>query len=320
MKKFGVCVVSMTLLLVILSASGTAFAEYPEKPIQVIVGFNPGGGTDTMARLVTKYAAKYIKGTFEIVNMPGKGGEIGFAAIAKSSPDGYHIGCINPPAFLTYPLQREGVEYHVSDFFPIANIVMDPGAIIVKVDSPITSLKELLGQAKEKPGTLKMAYTGPGTSEAYALQVIKGETGAEFQLVTSNETATSLPMLEKEEVDAVAVNASEIHALVQENKVRVLAVGSPERIEWLPEVPTYKEEGIDFISGAFRSFAAPKDINPQHVRVLEEAFRKAVQDPGFKAEAEEMQFPLYFMGNIRFRRLLHQMDIHIRAEWKKGAW
>ncbi len=318
MKKVW-CVSGISLLLLTLCGS-LVLAAYPEKPIEVIVAFNPGGGTDTMARVMTKYAEKYIGGSFAIINKPGAGGEIGFTAISQQSPDGYHIGCINPPAFLTYPIQREGVKYRLEDFTPIANVVMDPSAIIVKADSPIQSFKDLVAMAKEKPEELNMAYTGPGSSEAYALKVIKGAVGTAFNLVPFSSTAPGLSALLGGHVDVMILNASEIYSQVQDGQVRVLAAGSPDRIDWLPDTPTYKEEGIELISAAFRGFAGPKGMDQEQVKALETALKKVLEDPEFLAEAEKMKLPLFFLSGKDFGTFLQEMDGQLRAEWEKGEW
>ncbi len=312
--------ISGLFVLLIVMCSSLVFAAYPEKPIQVIVAFNPGGGTDTMARVMTKYAEKYINGNFAIINKPGAGGEIGFTAIAQQPTDGYHIGCINPPAFLTYPIQREGVKYRLDDFTPIANVVMDPSAIIVKTDSPIQSFQDLIKMAQDKPGELNMAYTGPGSSEAYALKVVNGAVGTEFNLVPFNSTAPGLAALLGGHVDVMILNASEIYSQVQDGNVRVLVVGSPNRIDWLPDTPTYKESRIDLISAAFRGFAGPKGMNPEHVKAIEGAFKKVLEDPEFLAEADKMKLPLYFLSGEDFGKFLHEMDTQLRAEWEKGEW
>lgn len=312
-------IVVFSVFLLVLSST-LVFAAYPEKPIQVIVAFSPGGGTDTMARVITKYAEKYVDGNFAIINKSGAGGEIGFTAISQQPNDGYNIGCINPPAFLTYPIQREGVKYRLEDFTPIANVVMDPGAIIVKADSEIQSFKDLVKMAREKPGEINMAYTGPGSSEAYALKVVKGVVGTEFNLVPFSSTAPGLAALLGGHVDVMILNASEIYSQVQDKHVRVLVVGSPKRIDWLPDTPSYKEEGIDLISAAFRGFAGPKGMNPEHVKALEDAFKKVLEDPEFQGEAEKMKLPVYFLTGEDFGKFLKEMDGQLRAEWEKGAW
>lgn len=318
MKKL-VSTLSLSICALVVMSS-LVFAAYPEEPIEVIVAFNPGGGTDTMARVVTKYAEKYIDGNFAIINKPGAGGEIGFTAIAQQKPDGYHIGCINPPAFLTYPIQRENVKYRLEDFTPIANVVMDPSAIIVSAESSIQSFDDLVKMATEKPGELNMAYTGPGSSEAYALKVVRGTLNTEFNLVPFSSTAPGLAALLGGHVDVMILNASEVYSQVQDNKVRVLVVGSPDRIGWLPDTPTYKEKGVELISAAFRGFAGPKGMDPEHVKALEEAFRKALEDPEFKVEADKMKLPLHYLNGEEFGSFLQEMNKQLKAEWEKGEW
>jgi tripartite-type tricarboxylate transporter receptor subunit TctC len=100
----------------------------------------------------------------------------------------------------------------------------------------------------------------------------------------------------------------------------VLVVGSPDRIDWLPETPTYKEEGIELISAAFRGFAGPKGMNPDHVKALEEAIKQVLEDSEFQAEAEKMKLPLHFLNGADFGKFLKEMDGQLRAEWAKGAW
>lgn len=321
MKKVLLNVLAVVFVAVFALGSFTpAQAAYPEKPVEVIVAFSPGGGTDTAARIVFQYAQKYFPQNFAILNKPGASGEIGFTAISQAEPDGYTIGFINPPTVLLHPIQREGCKYTLADFAPIANIVMDPGVIAVKADSEYKSLNDLVEAAKAKKKAVSIGYSGPGTSEAMTLRKLEQMNDMELNKIPFDGSAPSMVALLGGHIQSVCMNISEAYNHVVEGKIRLIGVGSPERSEMLPDAPTYKEQGYDVVQVALRGVAAPKGFPAEYLAIVEEALAKAMKDPEFIKKAEEMQMPLHFMGSQEYKEFLEGMDADLRAEWEKSPW
>jgi len=312
----------MALAAIAICLPMASFAQdYPKKAITAIVAFNPGGGTDIAARVILKFAEKYMGTSFVVENKPGAGGAVGFTAIAMASKDGYTIGMINPPTVLLKPIQEGNlVKYTLDDFEPIANFVSDPGACVVPPDSPFKSLKDLIAAAKANPNTIRMGYGGPGTSEALTLRNFEQVNGIKVRKVPFEGTGPQLTALLGKNIDVMFTNASEIVSQYESKSVRVLAVGAAKRIDMMPDVPTYKEAGFDAVQIAMRGLAAPKGIDPKSLQLLSEAMRKTFEDPEFKKKAAELLLPLDYMGPEQFKKTLQELDTFYRAEYAKNPW
>ena len=148
------------------SAANADTSSYPERAIEAIIAFDPGGGSDIAARSILSYTEKYLGGTFAIENRPGAGGIVGWTAIATGEPDGYTLGMINLPSIIFNPITMgDQVNYSMDDFAPIANFVSDPGTMAVVPDSDIQSFQDMIDAAN--PSTLmskdKAVIYEPGT-------------------------------------------------------------------------------------------------------------------------------------------------------------
>lgn len=303
------------------SSSATPALDYPKKPIEAIVAFNAGGGTDIVARTLLKHAEKYAGTTFVVNNKPGAGGAIGFTAIAQANPDGYTIGMVNPPTLLLHPIQlKDQVKYTLDDFALIANFVTDPGAFVVKADSPYKTLQDFIDDAVKNPGKVKIGYGGPGTSEALALRKFEQANNINLSKVPFEGTSPQLTALLGGHIDIMITNASEINPQYKDKSVRVLAVGAEERIDLMPDVPTYKESGFDYVQVSMRGLAAPKDMDPRQVQFLADVVKRTMEDPEFQQQAQNMSLPLDYLGPEEYKQVLIEMDAKLRSEYEKNPW
>ncbi|WP_161493833.1 tripartite tricarboxylate transporter substrate binding protein [Virgibacillus necropolis] len=302
-------------------ASGNeGLGDYPSQPIEAIIAFNAGGGTDVAARTVLRYAEEYADTSFAVLNKPGAAGEIGFTTLANAEPDGYTIGMINPPTTLLHPIQRpDEVKYTLDDFKLIANVVSDPGALVVKADSSINSLKDLFDAVRKKPD-LNLAYGGPGTSEALTLRRIEEMEDISFNKIPFEGTSPALSALLGGHVEVLITNASEVVSQLKDGKIKVLAVGAEERIDMMPDVPTYKEEGLDLIQVSMRGFAAPKGISDEQQKFLADVIKKTMEDEEFQKKAEEMALPLDYKGPEEYKEFLEDMNKDLQEEYEKNPW
>lgn len=304
-------------------ASGTASksSNYPNKAIMSIVAFNPGGGTDIAARSILNYAEKYIGTNFMVENKPGAGGAIGWTAIATAEPDGYTIGMINPPSVLFNPITLgDKVQYKLSDFRPIANFVSDPGAAVVLPDSKFTTFQEIVEFAKANPDELRIAYSGPGTAEALTIRRLEQQYDLKLRKIPFDGTGPMLTALMGKNVDLMFANVSEIVSQYKANGVKVLAIGSEERIDMMPDAPTYKECGFDQTQIAMRGLAAPAGVSDEVIAVLSEAMEKTFADPEFQKAAADMNLPLDYIGPDEYKALLEEMDEFYRNEYAQRPW
>ncbi|MCM3636577.1 tripartite tricarboxylate transporter substrate binding protein [Sporosarcina luteola] len=325
MRKSNLLVLSLIMMVNVFMAACSeknaegADNEYPKKPIEVIVAFNAGGGTDVAARTILNFTEKHAGTSFAVINKPGAAGEIGFTALAGAPTDGYTIGMINPPTTLLHPIQRpDEVKYNLDDYALIANIVSDPGAFVVNADSPINTLDELFEAAKD--GKLNMAYGGPGTSEALTLRRTEEMKGIEFNKIPFEGTSPAVAALMGGHVDVLITNASEIISQYEDKKIKVLAVGSDDRVDLLPDVPTYKEEGLELTQVSMRGLAAPKGISKEQQEFLAEAIRKTMEDEEFIKKAKEMALPLDYKGPDEYKEFLENYNNELTEEFEKNPW
>ncbi|MBF4694692.1 tripartite tricarboxylate transporter substrate binding protein [Fusibacter ferrireducens] len=295
-----------------------AVSAYPEKPVTVIVGFSAGGGTDTAARMLFQYAEKYFGQKFAIVNKPGASGEIAWTELAMSDPDGYTIGFINPPTFLSHPIQRSGCQYELEDFSIIANIVSDPAIIAVNAQSDMNSLDDYFAAAAN--GDITVGYSGPGSSESLMLRQLEDFTGKSVNKIPFDGSAPSVVALLGGHVDSVCMNVSEAINYVEEGNIKIIGVASKKRVSDFPDVATFDEQKYPIFNIALRGVAGPKGMDSDMLAKIEDSIYKASQDPEFLKKAEEISLPIDYLDASDYKDLLVEMTETLKVEFEKGEW
>ena len=303
------------------TAAGTAAAQYPERPIQMIVAYSAGGGTDVAARTLAPYLEKYLgnNASITVLNRPGAGGEVGFTALANAEPDGYTIGFINTPNIATIPIERE-TRYSLDSFQPIGNIVDDPGVFAVLPDSEYQNLDDLVAAAKERPGELTFSSTGIGSDDHLAMLKFERQSGADFRHVPFEGSAPARAALLGGHIDIGVINAGEAMPYVEEGQLRLLGQMGEERWEGAADVPTFKEQGYDLVSGSQRGIAAPAGMPQEYVDALAAAIEKATQDPEFQQKAMEQAMPLRYLAPAEYQELLNATGQQAQQIWEENPW
>ena len=295
-------------------------ADYPERSVDVIVAFAPGGGTDVAARSIQPFIEKYLGQTLVILNHPGAGGEVGFSLLAAAEPDGYTMGFINLPAMFAYSYTRE-TAYTPESFAPIANLVYDPGVLAVLETSDIKSLGDLIAYGKEHPGALPIGTSGSvGSSEHLAILQMQSETGAKFNHVPFGGTAQLRTALLGGHIPVGAMNLSEAVDYQEEGTIRILGVMAKKRSDVLPDVPTFEEQGVDIVSGSSRGLAFPAGTPDDIVTTMSEAVKSAIEDPEYVAKAEQAGVPLDYMGPKEYAEFLKETSEALDKAWKTDPW
>ena len=304
-----------------VAAAGTAAAQYPERPIEMIVAYAPGGGTDVAARTLAPYIEKYLGegASITVLNKPGAGGEIGFTELATAEPDGYTIGFINTPNIATIPVERE-TRYSVDDFQPVGNVIDDPGVFAVLPDSEIKTLDDLVAAAKASPGQLTYSSTGIGSDDHLAMLKFQRLADIELRHVPFDGSAPSRAALLGGHIDVGVINAGEAMPYVEEGQIRLLGQMGEERWEGAPDAPTFKEQGYDIVSGSQRGIAAPKGVPQEIVDKLAAAIEQAVNDPEFQKQAEEQALPLRYIGPQEYQELVDATSQDAEELWAETPW
>nr|WP_321461907.1 tripartite tricarboxylate transporter substrate binding protein [uncultured Cohaesibacter sp.] len=303
-----------------ISTTSAFSADYPEKQIDVIVAFGPGGGTDVAARTIEPFIEKYLGADLVIINKPGAGGEIGFSLLASSKTDGYTLGFINLPAMFGYSYERE-TDYSPKSFKGVANLVYDPGIIAVPADSDIKDLKQLIQFGIDNPGALPIGTSGSvGSSEHIAILQMQAKTGATFNHVPFGSTAPLRTALLGGHIPAAAFNLSEGVEYMKEGTLRILGVMAPERSDFAPDVPTFKEQGVDVVMGSSRGLAVPAGTPEEIVEKLSAAVEKAMADPEYAEKAKAAGVPVHYLNDKDYDKFLAETSENLDMTWEKTPW
>lgn len=309
--------ISLILFMSIFCLGTIASAgTYPEKPIGFIVAYSAGGGTDVGARILTKIAQKYIPQPLSVLNKSGAGGEIGFTELAKSKPDGYRIGFINQPTTILLPLSRK-TGYQSSDFKYIINVALDPGVLAVRTESPIRSIDDFLTLAKEKPGELTIANAGFGSDAHISTIDLQNKADIQVSPVPFKGTAGSRTAALGGHVDAVIMKVGESKTYVNSGLVRVLAVMAEERIKDFPDVPTFREKGIDLLMASCRAVAGPKDMPDEVVTYLHDKLKQTLEDQEFIVLMEKTGIPIKYMNSSQLEEYSDSLIGKYSKLWKQ---
>lgn len=306
-----------------LGAIPRAFAQdYPARPIEMIVAFGAGGGTDIGARSVARFIEKHLGGgaRLGVVNRPGAGGEVGWTALAQARADGYTIGFINAPAIVAMTIEKQ-TRFTIDSFDPIGNLVTDFNVLFVHRDSQITSLADLVAFAKANPGAFTIGTSGaPGNSEHLALLVMQRRAEIRFNHAPFGGSAPLKTALLGRHVPAATLGVSEVVQDAREGRIRVLGLMAEQRHRWLPDVPTFREQGIDLIASSSRGIVAPKGTPAPILARLREALARAVADPEYVEAAERGLIPLDYRDAAAHEAMLRQMHADLTAVWQATPW
>ena len=260
-----------------LAMQGAALAEpgFPNKPIELVVPYPAGGGTDVLGRAFAQAAAKHLPQTILVLNKPGASGAIGWADIINGKPDGYKMVLLATDLMTQPNMGYTKITYE--DFIPIARLNYDPAAITVRADAPWTSVEEFIAAARK--GDFKIGNGGNGSSWHLAAAAVEDKSGAKFSHIPFAGAQPAILSLLGGHLDAITVSAAETYAHVSAGKLKTLAVMSDTRIKGFEQVPTLKERGMDISIGTWRGLAVNKQTPPDVVAVLRTATAKVAKEP-----------------------------------------
>lgn len=310
----------MLLTLAISALALTpAFAEFPEKPIEIVVGYSAGGGTDVMARTVAQYLEKELGDGASVIvkNMPGAGGLIGFTEVAKAAPDGYTLGTFNLPAAFALTKDRPA-GYGVDSFTYLANFVDDPNTVVVSAASEFKSLEDLMASAKENEGAVTFGLASLGGNDHFAANMLADAAKADFTLVPFKGAAMARTALLGGHVAAGTMALSQTTSFKED--IRVLAVLADERSAFRPDVPTAKELGFDVEMSSLRGIVAPAGMDAAITERLRDALNAVNANPDFQKAMAEQGNPMAFVAGDAFADLARKQDGVAQAIWDKSPW
>ena len=311
-----------SLIAATLAAPGIAPAlaqtnRFPDRPVELVVGFTPGGATDLDARAIAPLLETRLGGTGPVHHHDGAGGEVALASVARARPDGHTLGTTNMPGLLTIPIERRA-QFNVTDFAGVANLVTDPNAITVHQDSPWRSMEDILGAARARPDQVTFASTGVGTDDHLLLVLMQKATNTSFVHVVFQGDPQLFTAILGKQVEVLGLNLGPVSA--NPDKLRTVAMAGATRSRFRPEVPTLKELGIDVVMGSERGVVAPAATPPAVLAKLREAMADAAKDPEF-ARILQTRFtePGFEDGEAWFTRLRGLQEGY-RTLWERTPW
>ena len=300
--------VTATLLL---AASSSAFAAYPEKPITIIVPWAAGGGTDATARTIATALEEELGQTVNVVNRTGGSGVVGHSAMATARPDGYTLGLVTGELNMMHWQGLTNLTYE--DYTPIGQINFDYPGIQVRADAPYESLEDLVAAIREEPkGTFQASGTGLGGVWHLAFAGFLMDQGMEADRVTwipSQGAAPAMTELAAGGLEIVPSSVPEARSMIEAGRAKSLGVMGPERIESFPDVPTIQEAiGSDYLVGEWRGIAGPKGMDPEVVATLETALEAAYNSDTYQDFMSQQGFGTEWRNAEEFGQLMVEMD------------
>ncbi|ABX33628.1 conserved hypothetical protein [Delftia acidovorans SPH-1] len=276
---------------------------WPQRPIELIVPFAAGGGTDVLARALAEVARKHLPQDLIVLNRAGASGAVGWTELANARPDGYKIGIITVELTM---IPHMGLTKISSDaVLPVARLNADPATIAVRADSPYRSIEELIAAARKDEAAVRIGNAGPGSLGHLAAAALQDKAGVKFNHAPYRGANPAVLDLLGGHIEAVAVTPVEVATYVAAGKIRPLAIMAEQRIQagW-EAVPTLKERGIDLLIGGWRGLAVPRNTPDAVVQTLRKAMALTLKDPVLRETMAKQNMGEGYLDQPEFKAVI----------------
>ncbi len=307
--RFVVCM-SILFFSALLVLPHAAWCEYPERLIRLIVGMDPGGPADLLARAAAIGAQKYLGKQLILENRGGGGGALAHAQVAIAKPDGYTLCTTNNTALIDMALMQKVPYKPLKSFTPVvAFCIGENCALVVKPDSPLKNFNDFKDYAKKNPGKFKYSTSGVGSGLHVALEVVAHKDGLQLVHVPHKGSAPAMTALLGGHVDAASAGTMWV-AFAKGGQVRPLVSYARQRVPDYPDLPTLKELGYDFVHDLLAIVIGPAGLPADVVKKIETAFKMATETAEFKTALVNVgREPFYCTGA--------ELDRHLKERWVK---
>jgi tripartite-type tricarboxylate transporter receptor subunit TctC len=276
-------------LFVLVMSGAPAAAQYPDKPITVVVPFAAGGPTDVVARLLGDHMSRTLGQTIIVENVGGAGGTIGMTRAAQANPDGYAIAVGNTGTQSAAPALYPNLKYDPAKSFAQIGITnFTPQAIVAKKSTRASSLKEFIDYLQANSEKLTYGHAGVGSIAHVSGLLFNAQFGLKPTLVPYRGTGPALQALVAGQLDYMIDQSLNVIPQVKAGTIKVYAIAAPERLSSLPDAPTTGEAGVDFVFRAWNAMVAPKGTPNEIVGRLADALSKALDDPNVQERYNEL--------------------------------
>jgi tripartite-type tricarboxylate transporter receptor subunit TctC len=286
------------------SSAGVA-ADFPDKEINFLVGFAPGGSTDTTIRTVATASSKILGQPVVVTNKPGAGGAQALATLATIKPDGYTLGNFNISAPIGNVIKNTDPFNVLKDFTPICNLTSFPNVIVVPANSPFKNIAELVQAAQKKPGDITGATSGVGTSGHFSLELFKISAKVDITHVAHKGSTPAVTALLGSHIDCGNINSVDVIQHLRAGTLRALCVTSAKRVQELPDVPSIAEAGYpDAVIISWVGCAAPAGTPAPIIARLADTFQKSLNQQDVQEKLKEIGFTPDFMPPDEFKAFI----------------
>lgn len=317
MRIPGTLVVGVQIALAGLTAVAPAWA-WPERSIEIVVGFAPGGGTDITARTLAQHLGKALGTQVIVNNKPGASGALGLSYVARAKPDGYILGMTNFPGLLTIPIERQA-GFKIADFTYLGNLVRDPSAFSVGSNSPYKTIADVVAAAKKASGTISYGSTGAGTDDHLQMVMFEELTGTKLLHIPFQGAGPLKTALLGSHIVIGGLNLGEVMPEAGKS-MRPLAQASQTRSPLAPDVPTFKEQGVDLVIASERGLVAPKGLPPQVEQKIAEALKEITANPEFQGQMKQQHTEMDYLPGPEWKKRLDAAETNFRKLWARKPW
>jgi tripartite-type tricarboxylate transporter receptor subunit TctC len=306
-----------TLLAAPLASPALATPWRPDRPVELVVGFAPGGGTDIVARLFARHLETRLGQPITVVNRPGASSEVALTYVARSRPEGHVLGLTNMPSFVTVPVERRA-QYNLDSFGFIGNIMTDPTGLMVRADGPFRDVRDLINQALAAPERITISTSGIGTDDHLLLAMISAQTGARFTIVHYNGAPIQRTALLGGQVQA---NTCSIGEWAPDPRgMHFMAHGGAERSRFAPETPTFRSLGLDIEMYSERGLVVPR-ATPDHILGrLRDAVQEAAADPATVESFARQFIAPVLEPDAAWEARMRAAQAQYAELWRKAPW
>lgn len=269
----------ITILLALFFATGAAAQDFPNKPIRIVVPYSPGGGTDTVARLMAARLSTAFGQQVVVENKPGASANIGAEFVARSPADGYTV-LVTAPNFTTSEALYEKLTWRFEDFIPVIHLVRYGNFLVAAPGAQIGSVEQMIARAKSTPGSLTFGSAGTGSNSHLAMELLKQRAGVTIEHVPYKGSGPLKTDLLGNHIPLGVDGLGGLGELIKTGKVRALAVLAPKRTPLAPEIPSLGDMGINDVDGnGWYGALVPAGTPAAVVSRLHAAFAAALQAP-----------------------------------------
>ncbi len=296
-------------LILAIGSTGFIMAEdnYPSRPVEFICSWSAGGGVDVLMRAIATVFPKYANNQQLIIkNVPGGGSAMGFIEASQAKPDGYSLSSGTTP-FIT-KIHMSSVPYSLDNFEPVMMFADIPCYIMVPVDSPYKDLRDYVAAAKKRPGQITLGNAGSGGGTHLVGLAFQKFAKIQLNNIPHEGGGPAFTNLMGKHIDSAIGSSPEGMPQALAGQLRILGIFADQRLAKFPDVKTAKEQGLKFDGTMWRGIMVPKGTSKEIINKLDNIFKQCMNDQDFIKKADEMMWPLKYMGPKDFAKFMREED------------